>query len=1272
MTIRWYEHPSIRNPQQADYGGMKKWYEGVGEAKKQARRSALQKWEERDIARQYESRALSRILARNRTKNFLQSREVQEAQQMFEQEQRQAQWDAQAEGQKRVDTLWNELKTPAVWNSLSMKATADFEKEVEKETELGEIWKNADEAKREGMIWNKIIQDRLNSEAAEGNTIEATVLQQYLDAAMAPWDEAKATQQSLSQRIYYGDQPPPEDDTFLDRLGALFESGRELGVNEMSAGGQLGMLREHADELPPPPKTEQPEVAAMGLPANFETPELSLEGAKEALYWAFEPFRQFGMNLAEGVKARKALMESPEKYQAYLQDRYEDFYQNYDPNASNLEKIKQDWIAKWKAVLPGGKTREWYEGQPWYTQLISELPVWVALGYLGITATAGRAALAETAVQGGVKGAAATVARTALAPVAGYEWAIGKGIQYGIKVPLKGVAKLTNQAFDEALSGKMGFWLAQQGQRGENANKIVQWFLQKNKSWLHRKANEAMSKRMAEKMAAKDPSRAAQQAADDIMEEVVPRLQAAQEAVMGKSVVPKGPTSAIEAVGAAKPVGATDLGATKAPVEGLGTVAPKQAPSVEKQATEGTKAAVAPKESVEPAVGKEGELWAPKERVEAIGAAVSKKLLASDKGKWKPQMRRFSQAMTGKTDLKDMTPEELAFLQEAVEALPEAKGGKPPKIPTTTTVITAKFAEKIPILHEIGILERVRPARKVWGKIGLYHEVYEPTMLAEVQLGEAREKNARELNEIRKLVTKERKAVVFDAIEHPEVKHDLSVEEEKAVRWFKDKFDQWAIDLKLPKEKRRNNYITHIFEADMAQQLKEKHPLDPGLLRALDFITPNKVFNPYIQQRLGQEVGLKRDPFAAYEAYSARALKQYYYEPILTRIKAYEKFLPPNAARALREFSTRMTGRPSPIDNEFNQSLKELATQVEKLPKGKPLADALRSGNVAGMAAYQWAGLHYLAWLGLRPASAIKNLSQHGLILAEVGGRHLAEGIVLRATQEGKEALRESVVLRGRKLGYLPGVDEAFISKTVNFSHKIAMAFFRGADKQNVSDAFLAGYAEAKARGLPYAWRLKRGDEVAEKTQYIYTKMGGPMWSQTAPGRVLTVLSSWAINWGEATVDWAKGASSRVYADYAEETGKKVEGEKSAVLNRQFLTYMALVGLLYGAERKTNVKATLYSGWTSIKTLSSLLSGDLPGLTWIGGIAQLAAGAVTADEYLIKTGWRNINPLKTIAIIKQLIDIGSGDKDWLSLFVYLENSKTKAKESDSALVSRWK
>ncbi|HUW45612.1 MAG TPA: hypothetical protein VMW50_07420, partial [Dehalococcoidia bacterium] len=634
------------------------------------------------------------------------------------------------------------------------------------------------------------------------------------------------------------------------------------------------------------------------------------------------------------------------------------------------------------------------------------------------------------------------------------------------------------------------------------------------------------------------------------------------------------------------------------------------------------------------------------------------RLLITKDGQLTPEFKKLAKTTVGKGNIDEMTAGEVSLLNDVIIRLPAAKYGRPPRIPSAERILneilplSENFIDKIPTLQDIGLLEGLRPARAVWEKIGLYHEIYEPTIFTEVLMNEARTAFAKGLKEIEKLVPRDRRAIVFQAIENPAKKVDLTANEQRAVTWFKQYFDDWADKLELPSIRRRGNYITHIFEADMTQQLKEKHPLDLELVRAFNFISPKTVFMPYLQERLGRTAGLVEDPFRAAEAYQARALKKYYYEPLIKRIRIYERYLEPRAVKALREYTTRLTGRPTETDQALNQNLRELTKHIRKLPGGKKVADLLfPSGNTAGIMAYRMTGWYYTAWLGARPASALKNLSQHGLTLAEVGPEYLAKGIGLRFTEEGKNALRESTVLRSRKIGYLPGVDKAFVSHYAQSIQDKALFLFRQADRQNVSDAFLAGYAEAKANGLPRSWAIKRGDEVAERTQYVYTKMGGAMWTQTAPGRVLGVLTTWPTNFVELATRWFKGTPPRVYTDYAKATGKEPPKAKP-VFNPQVLTFLALTGALYAVQRKTRVRAMLYSGAMSLQSLADIMSGNLPGLTWPGGIANIVAGAATGDMATIRKGWYAINPARTIAIVKQLMDIAEGERDWLSLFVY--------------------
>ena len=623
-----------------------------------------------------------------------------------------------------------------------------------------------------------------------------------------------------------------------------------------------------------------------------------------------------------------------------------------------------------------------------------------------------------------------------------------------------------------------------------------------------------------------------------------------------------------------------------------------------------------------------------------------------------PTAKRLAKIYTGKTSISQMTEGEADIYIKALESVVSRGKGLPPKIPVTTGIITEALADKIPLLKEIGVLERLRPSRQVFEKIGLRREIFEPAFEAEYKLNQELLTFRGELAGIEKMVAPEGRPKIFQALENPERVTQLNADEKVAYNWFKKYFDDWADKLKLPTEKRRQNYVTHIFEEAISQDLAAKHPIDPSIIRAMDFRSPTKVFNPYLQERLGMKTGLIEDPFAAVNAYEGRALRVFHYDPLIQRIRVLEQYLPPNSARYLRDYIARITNRPLPIDREINQTLKEFAGVIKKLPGGEELGAQMTRGNMGGLLAYRYTSWLYFLWLGFKPSAAIRNLGQQMLTFADVGGRHFANGYKLWATAEGKNALAESVVVQSRKLGFVPGMDTGFISRWTDAFREKALWMFQRGDKTNISQAFLAGYSEAKSLGLPREWCIRRGNEVAADTQFLYTKLGAASWSQSSIGRVLSPLTTWPANFLELMGRWFTGRPSQVYKEYIQLTGKEIPELTSWAMKRKSLIiFTTLVAGGYGIEKTTKFRASEYTGWTSLRYLADMLGGEFPGIDLPHGAAEISIGALTGDMRLLKTGWNRIRPDKVMGIVRQFENLEQGKTDWLSLFLYLNPEK---------------
>ena len=156
----------------------------------------------------------------------------------------------------------------------------------------------------------------------------------------------------------------------------------------------------------------------------------------------------------------------------------------------------------------------------------------------------------------------------------------------------------------------------------------------------------------------------------------------------------------------------------------------------------------------------------------------------------------------------------------------------------------------------------------------------------------------------------------------------------------------------------------------------------------------------------------------------------------------------------------------------------------------------------------------------------------------------------------------------------------------------------------------------------------------------------------------------------ELQLKWLKGNPSHVYQEYEKATGEKV---KRLMADWKFgsgatLLFASILGLAYMAKERTRLKAWEYTGWSSIKYLANLVSGKVPALELPSGVAELVAGFVTDDDYMMKRGWSKLNPSKLMGIIGQIDGLVNGEKDWLDMLLYLKGKDFMINE----LEGQWK
>ena len=592
------------------------------------------------------------------------------------------------------------------------------------------------------------------------------------------------------------------------------------------------------------------------------------------------------------------------------------------------------------------------------------------------------------------------------------------------------------------------------------------------------------------------------------------------------------------------------------------------------------------------------------------------------------------------------------------------------------------------MVHDVNVVDRVRPARKVFDKMGLF-DIWQSAFESETLRAEEQVAFSKELNKHAKTVGKDvaRRELVWEFVNNSNqaVFNQLTFEEKQAALWWKRTADDWAGRLNIPQERRIKDYIPHIF--DEAASLAKDLPVDASFSMVFSKKIGDKVKMPFLEKRLGKELGLVKDPFLAAQAYQNVALRKFYYEPILQQLKLISEHenTPAFASRYLKEYSRRMTGEPANIDKEINKTLHDVAEALRKIPKtGVARIDAttdrmiglLDRGNASGMSAYNLTSALYVMWLGFKPTTAIRNLSQHGLIIAEVDHiQDFGNGIRLRVTTEGRVALAESLVVRSRRGAFIESIDSSMASRWTDNVRETALFLFRKADEQNVKDAFLSGYAEAK-RLYPDAGRnlwIKRGDEVAMDTQYLYTKMNSMEISQSGPGKVGAMLTTWAINWIELMVKFVRGRPSKVYQQLVDSDPRFTLQEKNWLTSRKsLLIYIAIVGLAYGLNEQdwNRVRAFEYTGFTSIQTFANLIGGEFPGLELPGAVADVITGTLLGDDRKVTTGWNALK--RSFSILNQVERVASGEREWSSLFFYLEGKDHQVRKLKEDWEENWK
>ena len=452
------------------------------------------------------------------------------------------------------------------------------------------------------------------------------------------------------------------------------------------------------------------------------------------------------------------------------------------------------------------------------------------------------------------------------------------------------------------------------------------------------------------------------------------------------------------------------------------------------------------------------------------------------------------------------------------------------------------------------------------------------------------------------------------------------------------------------------------------------------------------ITDPFLKQRLGA-VGFIKDPFKAMEVYDAVALRVFHYEPMLQKVAAVanDAETPELFRNYFKSYTKRMTSEMSDVDKLTNNFLAEIAGAIEKIPTIGPgtflktqFVDMLTKGNPSAVMSHIVISWQYILWIGGKATSAVRNLSQNLLTISEIGPLAWSEAVGRIATSESRQTLRESLGKRGRKLALVPGMDSDIVANALDKFRNTMMFLFRSADTVNVDLAMTGGYYEAKKMLIDandalsadkklsperlHELLIWRGDEVMADCQYLYTKMNSMGASRSGLGRVLSMLTTWGINWADLMVKWVTKRPSSVYRQFEKETGSKLPKKNWSATNKAWMTYAAILAFAALIKERERLKAWQYTGVTSLNYLADLISGEFPGLQLMSAAAKIATGVALGDERQLNEGWRLLQSTLMPGVVRQGLNVALGKRDWLTMFLYLKDRDFKLQK----LVDKWK
>jgi len=422
-----------------------------------------------------------------------------------------------------------------------------------------------------------------------------------------------------------------------------------------------------------------------------------------------------------------------------------------------------------------------------------------------------------------------------------------------------------------------------------------------------------------------------------------------------------------------------------------------------------------------------------------------------------------------------ITPEEVKSIEKQAQQAQEIMDSDFRKLHDVSLPTIVKQTVT-PVTRKVHLIDTLFTTPKfVMEKIGFSKEVKELRRAMDNYWKEL-PKNLDVITDWSKRVSKESNQKIFRYLDGQKVAlnpKELEVAGEIKV-WLK----QWADRLGLKEENRVTDYITRLFDNDMAKEFDEE------LAKIIADKIPGSVYSPFVLKRLGAK-GYIEDTWKALDAYVKRSTRKVHMDPVLDRIQTKTgsslEFanIEESQFRYIQKYIENINMRPTKVDTDIDNFIKNIPFIGNKFGQ-RPVTYITR----------WFRQMTYRGMLGLNPGSALRNLSQGINTYAVLGEKYTVIGYSKLFNKGSMKELVDEGVLNA---GFVQDKVLSATKKKIQMLDKGLFAMFETVEKINRGAAYFGAKSKALKQGKSLEEAIEYAKDIVRKTQFVFDSVDSPV-----------------------------------------------------------------------------------------------------------------------------------------------------------------------------------